>query len=359
MTLCRWLGLACLALAGTGCSKPSVVRSAGGETYVGRFIGARAYEAYARGALFEAEGKTDAAISAFREAAELDADGPEPWTRLGALLCDRDLDAASSAFDHGKSADPSFGPLRREIARCHLRAGRKAEALREAELAAILDPDDEESALTLVDALEANGKHVEALRLLVAHHVAGAPSAVLRERLRARAAKSNDRALERLAREPAARGASFPPRDKPTLAAVDGALLEGDLGGARKLALRVKLTPGDLALRAAALGRFDLALEQGTLVFDADPESQSAWLAVLASRHLRASQLDPAADLAGHVGSSRPLTRLERLVLAEALARAAGSESARQVLGADDLSEGTSAAEKKAVARLRSWLDHR
>jgi hypothetical protein len=354
---------ALLAFGLAGCTTRVVVRSAGGDLYAGRFISARAYEAYARGALLEAEGRTDAAILSFREAADLDADGPEPWTRLGALLCRQKSDEAGDAFDRAARADATFGPLHREIARCHLARKELPNALRESELAMILDPDDDEAALIHIDALLASGENERAERELVAGALAPAPSQALLNRLAAFGRAAKKPGLERLARCSAgdcrrdAPGAPAGPRDRgetPSLADVDSALEQGDLKRARRVALRAKMNQGTLALRAAALGRFQLAREQASLVALAEPTSIEARIALLAS--VRPTG-DPeaygaAVDLAG-LGSTRPLSRLERLVLAEAVARASGAGAASAVLAGEKLDQSSKdPAEQRVAKRL-------
>lgn len=359
-----------LAVGLSGCTSRVVVRSAGGELYAGRFISARAYEAYARGALLEAEGRTDAAILSFREAADLDADGPEPWTRLGALLCRKKSDEAGDAFDEAARADATFGPLHREIARCHLARKELPDALRESELAMILDPDDDDAALVHIDALLASGENDQAERELVAGALRPAPAGALLNRLAAFGRAAKKPALERLARcsggncqheQPGPPGS---PRDRgeaPSAADVDSALEAGDLKGARRVALRAKMNQGTLALRAAALGRFQLAREQASLVALAEPTSIEARIALLASVRPSgdAEGYRAAVDLGG-LGSTRPLSRLERLLLAEAVGRASGAGAASAVLAGEKLDVTSSdAAEQRVAKRLALRLEEK
>ncbi len=358
---------ALLALGLGGCTERVVVRSAGGELYAGRFISARAYEAYARGALFEAEGRTDAAIRSFREAADLDSDGPEPWTRLGALLCRQKSEEAEVAFGRAKSADATFAPLHREIARCHLARRELPDALRESELAMILDPDDDMAALLHIDVLLASGENERAEHELVAGAIRSAPSGALLARLASFGRAAKKPALERLARcargscEERLPGAPRSPGEQSeavSMADVDNALDQGDLKRARRIALRAKINQGALALRAAALGRFPLAREQATLVALAEPQSLEARIALLASVRPsgEAEAFRAAVDLTG-LGMTRPLSRLERLVLAEAVGRASGRGAASAVLAGEKLDAPTKdQAEERIQKRLAQRL---
>lgn len=340
--------LACLAMG--GCAKPTVVRAARGVTYEGRFIPARAYEAYARGSLAEAEGRFADAVRSYRVAAELDDEGPEPWTRLGAALCKQGHRAeAEDAFDEAVEADATFGAAHREMARCALAAGDTETALEASVLATILDPDDDAAVLVYVDALEQSGRHATAAQTLVARLVGDRASRLLAERLAQLALKLDDRALARMAEEALARSGAaatsvvsakspeqrtFLPPVHPNRNDVDAALIAGDLGLARKIATRAKTSQGEIALRAAALGKLETARAQGTLVADADPLDASAAIALL----FASSRLD--------LGAAAARTRemrldtaptLARLLFAEALLREVGPDGARALLGPSDL----------------------
>jgi len=347
------------------------VRSAGGEIYVGRFISARAYEAYARGALFEAEGRADAAITSFREAADFDAKGPEPWTRLGALLCRKKSGEADGAFDAARDADATFAPLHRELARCHLARKELSLALEESALAIILDPSDDDAWVVHVDALLANGQNEQAERELVARALLPAASEPLMKRLAAIGRASKKPGLERLARcaasdtlgaacQAANKSSPRPGErtDTPTLAEVDNAIERGDLRLARRVAMRAKLNQGELALRAAALGRFDIAKEQASLVALADPTSVEGRVALLISASPQNDvELYSAATDFSAAGAPRSLSRLERLLLAEAVGRAAGSGAASAVLAGEKLDPAAKdPAEARVSKRIAAWL---
>ncbi|NUP12793.1 MAG: hypothetical protein HOW73_42690 [Polyangiaceae bacterium] len=356
----RWGGTVALCLLlSAGCEPPKVVRSAGGRVYVGRFIQARAYEAYGRGALAEAEGRLEDAEQAYRTATELDADGPEPWTRLGAVLCRRgNRDEAEDAFSNAIDADATFSVAYRERARCALAAGDAAAALESSELATILDPDDVEAALVHVDALEKAQKHAMAAHLLVARLLEGKPSARVADRLAALAQKLDDRGLARFAADARERAnaetTKFTPPRPVDRTAVDAALAHGDLPLARSLATRAKASQGEIALRAAALGKLDLAREQAKLVLDADPSDGSAAIAlVLASDR---AGIGDAVDRARHARFDRSVP-LARLLFAEALVRETSVADARSLVDEAELrTERKDALEEASRQRLRHAL---
>ncbi|MBK6516332.1 MAG: tetratricopeptide repeat protein [Polyangiaceae bacterium] len=212
------LALAALAM---GCVGRTVTRSADGIVYEGRYISARAYEAYARGVIAEADGRLEEAIRAFRVASDLDDEGPEAPTRLGAVLCRRgDKDEAADAFEDAIDEDPTYAAAYRERARCALASEDPGLAIESAELASILDPDDVDAALLHVAGLERVGRYRDAARLVVARIVGGQRSASMGERLQVIAAKTRTAASRGSqtrsspARAPS-RGRSAPNRGRP------------------------------------------------------------------------------------------------------------------------------------------------
>ncbi|MBK8936468.1 MAG: hypothetical protein IPM79_02145 [Polyangiaceae bacterium] len=330
------LALAALAM---GCVGRTVTRSADGIVYEGRYISARAYEAYARGVIAEADGRLEEAIRAFRVASDLDDEGPEAPTRLGAVLCRRgDKDEAADAFEDAIDEDPTYAAAYRERARCALASEDPGLAIESAELASILDPDDVDAALLHVAGLERVGRYRDAARLVVARIVGGQRSASMGERLQVIAAKTKDRGLARLADEviagARAQSRSVGAEPRPTRADIDDALARGDLPGARKLATRAKTSQGEIALRAAALGRYELAREQATLVLDADPRDGPAAVALLVAceRKGLADAIARAKD-----ARLREAPVLARLLLAEVIDREVSAADARLVVDATDL----------------------
>ncbi|MFO0553163.1 MAG: hypothetical protein U0271_32545 [Polyangiaceae bacterium] len=328
------------------CSEKHVVRAYDGEIVVGRYIPARAYQAYALGAIAEADGRLEVAAKAYEAAATFDADGPEAWTRLGAVRCrSGQPDLAEDAFARAERALSTFAPLHRERARCALLRNDPKTALHEAELATVLDPLDLDAQLALVDALVQSGEATRGARVLFALllEVTPPPRAAI-DRLEDLAGSLHDdtlaafaaRARRTLALTPSPDGGAAPPRESSaTLADVDTALSAGDLPRARILARRAHISQGDLALRAAALGLRVEARAQAELVANADPRSASSRVAWLAS-------LEPGDSPSGVVASFNAsnlveLSRLGRLVLVDTLARWVGDAIARPLLSKDEL----------------------
>jgi hypothetical protein len=71
-----------------------------------------------------------------------------------------------------------------------------------------------------------------------------------------------------------------------TLLELDQALAYADLPAARALAVAARITKGELAVRAAALGHAALATEQATSVLAANPDDADAWTAALVASDL-------------------------------------------------------------------------
>ena len=72
------LALAATAFACGACVHPATVeRAYGGDVVQGRYVPPEAYAAFLRGALAEASGKVDDAVSSYREAARDDPASPE------------------------------------------------------------------------------------------------------------------------------------------------------------------------------------------------------------------------------------------------------------------------------------------
>ena len=337
----RAVAAALLVVATAACSRPSVVRSAGGELTRGRFIAPQAYEAYARGALAEAEGELDTAAAAYRRAAEIDADGPEPWTRLGAVLCRQGKHAeAAAAFDE---ADDTYAPLRKARARCLLDQGKPALALTEADAALVFDPADEETALLRADILEKSGDRPRAVRELLARLVAYGPRERVAARLAPLARAEGDLGAAGFAGEVLDGGT---PRRPGTASreALDPARARGDLAAARRLGPRAGVAPGTLALRAVALGHRDIGREQAELVLGADPSNADALVALFAAT---APKIAPLASPTG------PLSPLGRLVLAETLLRYVGPETAALAEALTSLESSQDPLESRLRARVR------
>jgi tetratricopeptide (TPR) repeat protein len=334
------LTLAAAALALAGCAQPTVVRMVDGQPVAGRFIEERAYALYAYAAEAEAHGDHARAAKGYAMAAEVDAESPEIWTRLGAVRCKIAPDAAPQAFERAEMIDASYAPLHRERARCLLARGHTEEAIAEAERAVAEDPDDVEASEVRAMALAQAGRIDEGI-LVMRGVVARRPRAtgawlVL-------AALSKVKGDEAMARQAAARVAALDPLELPwaqkrfpefgPLPVLDAALRADDLTAARRLAGKAKQGYADLAARAAALGRAATARAQAELVLGADPADATARVALATAADLAGDPAALAAALRDLPSRSVPLTPLARLLLGELLARRVGDAAARAFLG--------------------------
>jgi tetratricopeptide (TPR) repeat protein len=351
------------AIALAGCAEPMVTRIVDGRPEAGRFISGAAYALFARGAAAEAAGNLGAAVRAFEMAASEDPQSPEIWTRLGDLHC-RTANGgglpppAAEAFSRAYAADPTYGPLYRERARCLIRSGDLPAALADAERALALDPDDVDTALvrgTVLDRLGRTDDARRALRAVTARRPAASEAWRL---LQALAQRTGDAALARecaehvdgLTREA---GAPFP---EPSLAAIDRALVAGDLADARRRALKQRLPSAEVALRAVALGRSALGREQAELVLGADPADTSARIALVAAADLRGDTTTVDALMRSMPRHTTTPSPLARCLFAEVLRRRVGAEAALAWLGpAGAAAEGDAlltATEKRVRAAL-------
>ena len=139
-----------------------------------------------------------------------------------------------------------------------------------------------------------------------------------------------------LARAPPSGGSTNAgtPEAAPPRSAIDRALLDGDLDRARELALRARMHASALAVRAAALGALQPALEQSALVLAADPSSSDARVAALVAADLAtdAARFDRALEQL----DDDPLEPgpLATWLLADLLRRRVGPDAAKAWLAA-------------------------
>jgi tetratricopeptide (TPR) repeat protein len=350
--------LACFALPAAivlaGCAEPTVTRIVDGRAEAGRFISAAAYALFARGAAAEVAGNLGGALRAFELAAAEDPQSPEIWTRLGDLHCRSVAEGAGhdggqphagvppravDAFARAHAADPSFGPLYRERARCLSRFGDLHGALEDAERALALDPEDVDTALVRATILERVGRRDEArraLRSVTVRRPAATEAWIL---LRDLAERSGDVTLAGECAEhlrPLAAAPDHPAAQLPELAplaAIDRALVAGDLAEARRRALKQRLPGAEVALRAVALGLSSLAREQAELVLGADPADASARIALLAAADLRGDMEALGLLMRTMPRRSASPSPLARWLFAEVLRRRVGAEAALAWLG--------------------------
>jgi tetratricopeptide (TPR) repeat protein len=225
-----------------------------------------------------------------------------------------------------------------------LKSGDQRRALEDALHALRLDPDQEETSLLLVRLYDESGRARDAARYLDAW-VARAPASTPALRtLLAFAIRHGDRlrreraevGLQVMRRSPArVPGAQIPVYD-----ALDGAIARGELSRARTLADDALLSPGALAVRAAALGFTDFAETQAEFVQAANPRDSDAWASTLLCADLLHDEPGFAQALLSRdlqLGSEPRVPAFDALtvrLLAELLDRRVGRDAARNWLRA-------------------------
>ncbi len=132
--------LAAMLLAPAACSKYQVTRVVDGQIMNGEYIQPEAYAAFLRGAIAEEARDLPGALVAYEEAARIDGDNPEIWTRVSSVRCainPRDS-GARWASARAVALDPDYAPAWTARAKCDLargedRVGAERDALRAAD----------------------------------------------------------------------------------------------------------------------------------------------------------------------------------------------------------------------------------
>lgn len=305
---------------------------ADGVVHEGRFISPDAYSAYARGAWLEHRGNLAAALVEYEAALEADRHAPEVLARIASANCrlakaptDRHAKRAARALDDALDLDPASSLALAESARCHLRFGRRREALHSALAAARVDPESLPLQLLVIDSAEAAGDVALARDWLDAlvTRTPGSRLAWLRMGLFAKRHADLGRAL----RAADALAGSSTVADATEL---DRALDSADLPAARAYAIELRIGPGELAARAALRGAFSAAREQAELVLAADPTDTDAWLALVAAQDLTAETPGERSPLKrAPLAPAGPPSPSARRLHAELLERIVGPEARR------------------------------
>ena len=107
------IGLVAIAAVVAGCGGHyTVTRVVDGRVYEGRFIEPDAYSSYLRGAIAEGRGEYRTALAEYENAAKLDDEDPEIWTRIADVRCKmnpRDIEA-QYAVTRALLRDEEYGP---------------------------------------------------------------------------------------------------------------------------------------------------------------------------------------------------------------------------------------------------------
>jgi tetratricopeptide (TPR) repeat protein len=345
----------------TGCLKgPSVAREVDGRAIDDRWIAPEAYAAYTEGVLLEESGDLRNAALAYERALEEDG-AAEIWARLGAVRCLVDARSSDKAFGRARSKAPELFDVWLADAACALERGDTARAQVSAFRAAALAPDRVDVSLVVVATLLRAGARDAAVAWLRAARLAfpeaeglgrapetifGDPSvarllpASLRAPLAARSpsAAANPGMAPAGTASPAVTEASSPAaaslrggaaRRAMALAALDDAIGRGEGDEARRAAVAAHVGLSVVAIRAAELGRAELARDTAELVLAAEPTNTEARVAMLAAADLirdDAALKRWAVPLpAGHDAPSSAAVR----VMTTLLERRLGAEAAR------------------------------
>jgi hypothetical protein len=168
-----------LVAACIGCAHHSTVeRAYGGDVVEGHFVSPAAYAAFLRGAIAEAEGHANEALSAYGAAADFDPASPEPWARMAHVRCSsggrEGIAKAESELAHALDLDSGYARAWAVKAACAAArgdvAGQRAAAARAAEL----DPQGDGASILLARAGDAGGASMASRQVLVALTVTAA-----------------------------------------------------------------------------------------------------------------------------------------------------------------------------------------
>jgi thioredoxin-like negative regulator of GroEL len=337
-----WASLLLAATTLFGClSAPAVVRVVDGHEVHGRFVRSDAYALFMEGMLAEGHGHLAAAERLYLAAHRRDPKGVSILVRLAAVRCawgPGGHEPARATFEDALKLDASYAPAHVERARCAIRRGALGEAEVDARTALSLAPDDSAVSLLLADVLEQVGRGEQAAQVLDGLAFAH-PSQRAWQAVASLARRRGDAVRMRAAaRRLGGRDAGLPAYEE-----VDEALVRADLSRARDLAGDAGMDAGTLAVRAAALGQWAVAREQARLVLAAEPghaDATAVWLSSPTPWEAFRS-MDPAVWrrlVTVPVHSSRTLSDLGALVLADAIRRRIGPDAAASWLAVRGMS---------------------
>jgi hypothetical protein len=373
MAASRTMEATALALWTAACVHGRVVeRAYDGDVVSGRFIEPDAYAAFLKGAVAEAHGDLQGALSWYGQASHLDASAADIWTRIGDVRCRADPhDAeADASFARALGLDGTYARAWAAKARCALARGDLPAVRRAAGRAAQLDPTADGSNVLLARTAGTTKDAATRASLLAltvtardpvlawdalatwaeAHGDVALWALALKELPRFSPTKRDQvaRAAERLAglgeieqaRAVAAAAADAdarPMADGRALAArlaLDEAIARVDEPSVRRRATRVRLPLDEAAGRALLAGHRSLARDLASSVARADPGAQGASLVLAASSG--GDLIGVAHGAHGPRPGEQTPSAAAFVSFGVALARHVTTEQARAVLGALD-----------------------
>jgi len=297
-----------------------VERAFDGQVVEGRFIDPRAYAAFLRGTIAEANADNGEALAGFEEAARTDPDSAEIWTRIGDVRCRADAHDghADAGFSRALAIDATYARAWAAKARCAIARGDTAGARAAAGRAAALDSTADAASVLLARTAPSPGNAVTRDALVALTVTARDPpvawdalaswaqangdvalwARALAELVRVAPGRRDEvaRAAEQLAgageiaqaRRVALAVANSDPRplaDHPLAAglALDEAIARGDLAAVSQCATRVRAPLDEAAGRALLAWKRSLAHDLASSVARADPTALGAHLLLAAS----------------------------------------------------------------------------
>ncbi|MEO6419631.1 MAG: hypothetical protein ABIP39_09510, partial [Polyangiaceae bacterium] len=121
----RRLALVALVLTPMACAKYQVTRVVDGQITHGEYIEPEAYAAFLRGAMAEEAHDYRGALVAYEEAARIDGENPEIWTRVSSVRCAINPHDSGARWASARAValDADYAPAWAARAKCDLARG--------------------------------------------------------------------------------------------------------------------------------------------------------------------------------------------------------------------------------------------